>query len=195
MGSSSEPDILLGLIGAGIQASRAPAMHQREAGGTWPALHLQADRSAAARSRRRSPGRAAHGRRTHGFRRPQLTHPCKQAVIPLLTELSDDAKALARVNTVLLRGGRRIGHNTDWSGFAESFRRGLSGAALGRCGVRSAPRSGCRSGPMPPRNLVLASSQFSISISIDRRRLRGKSALASARVAQCQVPISRPPLR
>ena len=49
-----------------------------------------------------------------GFDGLNITHPCKQAVIPLLTELSDDAQAIGAVNTVLLQDGRRIGHNTDW---------------------------------------------------------------------------------
>ena len=43
---------------------------------------------------------------------------------------SDDARALGAVNTVVLREGRRWGHNTDWLAFSESFRRGLPGAAL-----------------------------------------------------------------
>jgi len=60
-----------------------------------------------------------------GFAGLNITYPCKQAVIPLLTALSDDARALGAVNTVVLRDGQRIGHNTDWWGFAESFRRGL----------------------------------------------------------------------
>jgi shikimate dehydrogenase len=60
-----------------------------------------------------------------GFVGVNVTHPCKQAVIPLLHELSEDARALGAVNTVVLSNGRRIGHNTDWWGFAESFRRGL----------------------------------------------------------------------
>jgi len=60
-----------------------------------------------------------------GFAGVNVTHPCKQLVIPLLHELSDVARALGAVNTVLLSGGGRIGHNTDWWGFAESFRRGL----------------------------------------------------------------------
>ncbi len=34
------------------------------------------------------------------------------------------------MNTVVFRGGERIGHNTDWWGFAEAFRRGLPCAAL-----------------------------------------------------------------
>jgi shikimate dehydrogenase len=51
-------------------------------------------------------------------------------VVPLLHALSDTARALGAVNTVVLRDGRRIGHNTDCSGFAAGFRRGLPGVAL-----------------------------------------------------------------
>jgi len=67
-----------------------------------------------------------------GFVGLNITHPCKQAVIPHLHELSPDARALGAVNTVLLRDGRRIGCNTDWFGFAENFRRGLPDVALQR---------------------------------------------------------------
>ncbi|MFM1885691.1 MAG: hypothetical protein RL026_848, partial [Pseudomonadota bacterium] len=44
--------------------------------------------------------------------------------------LSPDARALQSVNTVVFQGTRRIGHNTDWWGFAENFRRGLPDASL-----------------------------------------------------------------
>lgn len=67
-----------------------------------------------------------------GFDGLNITHPCKQSVIPLLTALSDDARALGAVNAVVLRDGQRVGHNTDWWGFAESFRRGLPDAARDR---------------------------------------------------------------
>ncbi len=67
-----------------------------------------------------------------GFSGINITHPCKQAVIPLLSELSADAQAIGAVNTVQLRDGKRIGHNTDWWGFAENFRRGLADAPLRR---------------------------------------------------------------
>jgi shikimate dehydrogenase len=43
----------------------------------------------------------------------------------LLDELSSDARAIRAVNTVIFKNSRRFGHNTDWSGFAESFRRSL----------------------------------------------------------------------
>jgi len=67
-----------------------------------------------------------------GFAGLNITHPCKQSVVALLDTLSDDARSIGAVNTVVLESGRRTGYNTDWSGFAESFRRGLPGAPLER---------------------------------------------------------------
>ena len=61
-----------------------------------------------------------------GFAGLNITYPSKQAVIPLLDELAPEARALYSVNTVLFRDGKRIGHNTDWWGFAESFKRGMA---------------------------------------------------------------------
>ena len=61
-----------------------------------------------------------------------VTHPCKQAVVAHLDALSDDAAALEAVNTVVFEGGRATGHNTDTTGFAESFARGLPDAELER---------------------------------------------------------------
>ena len=36
------------------------------------------------------------------------------------------------MNTVVFDGGRRVGYNTDWSGFRQSFLERMPGAALGR---------------------------------------------------------------
>jgi shikimate dehydrogenase len=65
-----------------------------------------------------------------GFAGVNVTYPAKQAVVAELDVLSPEAKALGAVNTVVLKDGRRTGHNTDCSGFAESFRRGLPDANL-----------------------------------------------------------------
>lgn len=67
-----------------------------------------------------------------GFAGLNITHPCKQAVVPLLTALTGEARDIGAVNTVVLGREGRIGHNTDWWGFAQSFRRGLPGARLER---------------------------------------------------------------
>ena len=126
------PAVLVGLIGQGIQASRSPALHERE--GTEQGLRLvyrliDLDLLGLGADRLEELLKAAQWM---GFAGLNITYPCKQAVIPLLHELSDDARALGAVNTVVLRDGRRIGHNTDSSGFAEGFRRGLPGVARGR---------------------------------------------------------------
>src|ERR1043166_6244842 len=121
--------VLVGLIGSGIQASRTPAMHEREGaaqGGAYVYKIIDLDSlglSAAALPE------LLNGARRFGFAGLNITHPCKQAVIPLLDDLSPDARALGAVNTVVFgRDGRAVGHNTDWSGFAEAFKRGLSDA-------------------------------------------------------------------
>ena len=121
-----------GLVGAGIQASRSPWLHMEEAKAlglplTYSLfdLDLQAEGNGAL-------ARLLDEAEARGFLGVNITHPVKQFVIPLVHELSEDARALGAVNTVVFRNGRRFGHNTDWFGFAEGFRRGLPGAALGR---------------------------------------------------------------
>jgi shikimate dehydrogenase len=77
-----------------------------------------------------------------GFAGLNITHPCKQAVIAHLDELSSDAQALGAVNTIVFRDGKRVGHNTDWWGFAESFRRELGDAARDRVALFGAGGAG-----------------------------------------------------
>lgn len=125
-------DILVGLIGAGIQASRTPAMHEQEGDAQGLRyLYRKIDLDLLRLGPADLPELLLAAQRM-GFAGLNITHPCKQAVIPLLDDLSDDARALNAVNTVVFRDGRRIGHNTDWSGFAEGFRRGLPGVPVDR---------------------------------------------------------------
>jgi shikimate dehydrogenase len=128
----SRPGCLVGLIGAGIQASRTPPMHEKEgAEQGLRYLYQLIDLEALNLGAEALPDLLLAAERT-GFAGLNITHPCKQSVIALLDALSADAEALGAVNTVVLRGGRRIGHNTDWYGFAESFRRSLADAPCQR---------------------------------------------------------------
>jgi shikimate dehydrogenase len=123
--AENQRSFLVGLIGAGIQSSRSPALHEREGAAqglrymyqlidlTTLGLGVEALDELITAAQRMS------------FAGLNITHPCKQLVIPLLDDLSDDARALGAVNTVVLKDGKRVGHNTDWFGFAENFRRGL----------------------------------------------------------------------
>ncbi|MCA3358612.1 MAG: shikimate dehydrogenase [Roseomonas sp.] len=126
------PAFQLGLIGAGIGASLTPAMQERE--GAEQALRLiyrKIDLDELGLDGSALPGLLLAAERM-GFTGLNITYPCKQSVIPFLDELSEEARALGAVNTVLFRNGKKIGHNTDWSGFAAAFRRDLPDVALGR---------------------------------------------------------------
>src|SRR5258708_4298846 len=118
---------LVGLIGTGIQPSRMPALHEREGaaqGLTY--IYRLVDLEVLRLGVEALPELLVAARR-FAFTGLNVTHPCKQAIIPFLDELSPHARALGAVNTVVFEAdGRLVGHNTDWSGFAESFRRELA---------------------------------------------------------------------
>src|SRR5690606_37504332 len=73
-----------------------------------------------------------HAARLMGFAGLNVTYPCKQAVMPLLDALSDEARAIGAVNTVVRDGDRLVGHNTDGSGWSWGFRRALPDADLSK---------------------------------------------------------------
>ncbi|KQS02347.1 hypothetical protein ASG11_16450 [Sphingomonas sp. Leaf357] len=115
-----------------IQGSRSPEMHEREAAAQGIALtyrlldlaippHTGDDLAATLDTVKRE-----------GFAGVNVTHPFKQRIIALLDELSDEARAIGAVNTVVFQNGRSTGHNTDSYGFGEGFERQLGGVALNR---------------------------------------------------------------
>ena len=53
----------------------------------------------------------------HNFKSINVTIPYKQAVIPYLDAMDDNAKAIGAVNTIVNQNGKLYGHNTDFSGF------------------------------------------------------------------------------
>lgn len=61
------------------------------------------------------------GLREAGVYGANVTIPFKLAVIPLLDELTLEAQRVGAVNTILNRGGRLLGHNTDGSGFVRAL--------------------------------------------------------------------------
>ena len=134
---------LIGLIGTGIQASLTPEMHMREGEALdFRYLYRLIDLTALKLGNEALADLLTAAERM-GFNGLNITHPCKQLVLPLLHELSDDARAIGAVNTVVLKDGKRIGHNTDASGFAAAFRRGLPDVSLNRVVQFGAGGAGC----------------------------------------------------
>jgi shikimate dehydrogenase len=61
-----------------------------------------------------------------GLRGLNITVPHKEKVIPFLDDVTEDARLIGAVNTIEVRGGRLIGHNTDGRGFLRSLREGTA---------------------------------------------------------------------
>ncbi len=121
-----------GLIGRSILASRSPWLHEREAAAQGFALTYDLfDFTARGLADSELPALLAR-LVAEGYAGLNVTYPFKQAVMALLDDLADTALAAGAVNTIAMRDGRMIGHNTDMAGFADSLSRGLPGAALGR---------------------------------------------------------------
>ena len=124
--------LLLGLIGAGIQRSLSPALHEEEGRHHGLRVHYQLiDLDAAGAGVEALPALLS-AVRIMGFAGINVTYPCKQAVMPLLDALSEEARTIGAVNTVVRDGSRLVGHNTDGSGWSWGFRRALPHADLSR---------------------------------------------------------------
>ena len=117
--SPNREKFLTGLIGAPIAQSAAPAMHEQAAEALGARCHYQLIEVAGA-----DPAELRallDGVRRLGFAGVNVTFPYKEAVVPLLDEMSPGASAIGAVNTVVVRDGRLIGHNTDTTGFERAI--------------------------------------------------------------------------
>jgi shikimate dehydrogenase len=108
---------VIGIIGSPVEHSLSPAMHnaafrQLKLDIVYVPFHVQPSQL---------PGAMA-GVRALGVSGLNVTVPHKEAVIPLLDGLSPEARRLGAVNTVVRRGTRLLGHNTDSRGFLAALR-------------------------------------------------------------------------
>ncbi|PLX38248.1 MAG: shikimate dehydrogenase [Hyphomicrobiales bacterium] len=127
--SEGRETVLLGLVGCGIAKSRTPEMHMAEAEAHGlRAVYRLIDVDV---RQPNAPSLEAilQAAELTGFDGLNITYPFKVDILPLLDDVSPNAAAVGAVNTVVLRNGRRIGHNTDLWGFSESFRRGMADTA------------------------------------------------------------------
>ena len=105
--------ILVGLIGWPLGHSVSPAMHNA----AFQALGLDG-RYEALPVPPEQVGDLVRSLHARGFRGVNVTIPYKQAVMPLMDELSEAAQRIGAVNTIVVEpDGRLRGDNTDWLGF------------------------------------------------------------------------------
>ena len=113
-----------------------------------------------------------------------VTVPHKETIVSLLDGLTPEAEAMGAVNTLLPRGGKLIGDNTDSPGFLAALREdlgveaeGLTAAILGAGGAARAVAMGLAKAGA--RRLIL------LNRSIDRAK--GLADLVAAYHSGCQM--------
>jgi shikimate dehydrogenase len=109
---------VVAILGDPVEHSRSPAMHNAAFAAlgldfVYVALHV------------RPPDlrRAILGIRALDMAGLNITVPHKETIVPLLDRLSPAARAIGAVNTVVRRGSRLEGHNTDAEGFRRAIER------------------------------------------------------------------------
>jgi shikimate dehydrogenase len=114
-------DSVVGIIGWPISHSISPIMQNRaflEAGlSSWAYVAMPVSKYPYIRIKE-----AVLGLRALGFKGANVTVPYKEAVVPYLERLSDEARAIGAVNTIVIDSeGRLVGHNTDGAGFIKDL--------------------------------------------------------------------------
>jgi len=121
--SASDPRIggathVAGILGWPVDHSLSPAIHNAAFAAShldWTYVPLPVPPKALAE--------ALAGLVALGFRGANVTMPHKTETADLLTDLSEDARLLRAVNTIVVGGGELQGHNTDAPGFDRFLRR------------------------------------------------------------------------
>ena len=93
-----------GLIGEHLGHSFSKQIHESVAHYSYDLLEL-------------APSEVASFLKKREFQAINVTIPYKQVVIPYLDHISDEAKSIGAVNTVVNRSGVLFGYNTDYYGF------------------------------------------------------------------------------
>lgn len=131
---------LYGLIGAKLGHSYSKIIHEQLAGYQYELIPLPTEAEARAFMERRA------------FTAINVTIPYKQLVILYCDEIDPKAKAIGAVNTIVNRGGKLYGYNTDYAGFAYLARAhnidfaGKTVLILGTGGTHSTVEAVCRDG-------------------------------------------------
>lgn len=172
---------IFGVIGHPIAHTASPAMHNA----AFAALGLNA-RYVAFDVAPDAVGDAMCGMRALGVRGLNVTVPHKQAVMPFLDEIADDAAAMGAVNVIHNTGGRIVGYNTDAIGFLRSLEEAgmdMEGADVALLGAGGAARAVIRAAQIARAR----------SLAIFNRTLSKAEALAAA-FSTDAMPVSAPGL-
>ena len=100
-----------GLIGERLSHSFSPEIHAHIGDYTYELCTL-------------TPEEVAPFLQKRDFRAINVTIPYKQTVMPYLDEISEEALRIGAVNTIVNRGGKLYGYNTDFGGMSAMLAQG-----------------------------------------------------------------------
>ena len=106
---TGETKLRTGLIGEKLSHSLSPHLHALLGDRGYKLIEL-------------APDEVAPFVRSDNWDALNVTIPYKRDVIPLCDELTERAASIGSVNTLVRRGGRIIGDNTDFAGFCDLVR-------------------------------------------------------------------------
>lgn len=106
-----------GLIGEKLTHSFSPEIHQKLGDYPYELVELNKEQIGAFMTEK-------------DFSAINVTIPYKKDVIPYLDEISDEAKKIGAVNTVVNRNGKLYGYNTDYIGMSRLIMRVTDGKKL-----------------------------------------------------------------
>ena len=181
------------VIGHPVKHSLSPVMHN--AG--FQQLGLDAQYEAREVQPEHLASTVAHLRSPDCFG-ANVTAPHKLAIVPLLDELTDEARGLGAVNTVVNRQGHLLGHNTDASGLARwlmeagifvADRRAvvLGAGGAGRATVLALARLGAREVLVLNRTVETAEALVH-----DLRPWLGSTAVRASSLERAAAPTASP---
>ncbi len=159
-----DPTFRVGLVGWPVEHSVSPAMHNA----AFDALDLNWRYFPLPTPLDKVEVTLAQ-LREHGYRGANITLPHKRAVMPYLDELTDAARAIGAVNTVLADGAWLVGHNTDGDGFLVALREAGFDPAGQRVLVLGAGGGA--------RSVIYALAQAGCSVTLYNRTVRRATSL------------------
>ncbi|HEV8359521.1 MAG TPA: shikimate dehydrogenase [Candidatus Thermoplasmatota archaeon] len=188
---------LVVLLGDPVAHSLSPAMQNAAFAAQGDALLY-----AAVRVRARDLPKALQGLAAAGLAGANVTAPHKQAALRLVDRVAPEAQRAAAVNTIVVRGSRLAGHNTDGAGALAALREAhapLDGSALvlgaggtGRAVAHALAEAGVDvlvANRTPAKARALARAIGGEAVAWRRGDLR--DALARARVLVHATPLGR----
>lgn len=195
---------LLGVIGYPVGHSLSPVMHNaafrdQNMNFYYGAFAVEPGQLAA----------ALEGVRALGFLGLNVTIPHKEAVIPLLDEVAPTARQVGAVNTIVNRGGRLIGYNTDGWGFLSSLEeagvnpKGLNAVILGAGGAARAiavhlARAGAAqitiSNRTPERAAAVAAEVRKAVPEVRIQAIEARSSLEAIALSEARLVVNCTPL-